>query len=224
MISQKPLKTEGELKAFRERFNQLCAEMGGRPELARISGISISLINKMGGRENEPTIKTIRQIARATGVDYDYLMFGRKSEPFTPLQIREQIKEVPGFEPQKIILVSLMEVGGMLQMRSEGKASIYQTVAATEAKPSDFAVRVVGDDMSPMFLPGDLLVVDPAATAINGSFIIAKVGDGTTFAKFFTDGKVITLQYLSGVRPPITAPADQVEIYGVVLTVNRRVG
>jgi SOS-response transcriptional repressor LexA len=44
-----------------------------------------------------------------------------------------------------------------------------------------FALRVVGDDMAPEFRHGEIIIIEPDGALRDGSFVLARVGDGWLF-------------------------------------------
>ncbi|CAB4885801.1 unannotated protein [freshwater metagenome] len=87
-----------------------------------------------------------------------------------------------------------------------------------------FMLRVRGDSMIDVgILDGDFVVVHQQATANNGDIVIAGIpGEEGTVKTYQRKGSTITLVPANSRLSPMVFPADQVEIFGRVVTVMRR--
>ncbi len=87
-----------------------------------------------------------------------------------------------------------------------------------------FMLRVRGDSMIDVgILDGDFVVVHQQATANNGDIVIAGIpGEEGTVKTYQRKGATVTLVPANSRLAPMVFPADQVEIFGRVVTVMRR--
>lgn len=87
-----------------------------------------------------------------------------------------------------------------------------------------FMLRVRGDSMIDVgILDGDYVVARQQVTAENGDIVIAGIyGEEATVKTYQRKGAVITLLPANPRLEPMIFPADQVEIFGRVVTVMRR--
>lgn len=81
-----------------------------------------------------------------------------------------------------------------------------------------FALRVIGDDMAPEFLDGEIIIVEPDGALKDGCYVLAQVGGEWTFRQLVRRGERWALHALN----PRTAPADQPladlsAVHGVVI-------
>lgn len=79
--------------------------------------------------------------------------------------------------------------------------------------PHAFAVRVVGDSMSPKYSQGDIIIFSPAAQVESGDDCFVRMTDPheTTFKRvFFEEDGVIRLQPRNHQYPPINLPPERV--------------
>jgi SOS-response transcriptional repressor LexA len=60
-----------------------------------------------------------------------------------------------------------------------------------------FALRVIGDSMSPEFEDGHVIVVDPGYPLVNGAFAVIDIEGEILFAQYFRRGARQWLQYLN---------------------------
>jgi repressor LexA len=97
--------------------------------------------------------------------------------------------------------------------------------------PSDFTgdgdlfmLRVRGDSMVDLgILDGDFVIAAQQNTANNGDVVVAGIpGDEATVKTYRPDGAEIVLVPANTTMEPMRFPADEVSIYGRVVTVMRR--
>ncbi|HVM39403.1 MAG TPA: transcriptional repressor LexA [Acidimicrobiia bacterium] len=106
-----------------------------------------------------------------------------------------------------------------------------ENVEEVHPLPSDFTgegelfmVRVRGDSMIEAgILEGDYVVVRSQATADNGDVVVAGIPDEeATVKEFMRRGDRIVLRPHNSRMTDLVYPADQVQLYGKVVTVVRR--
>jgi repressor LexA len=87
-----------------------------------------------------------------------------------------------------------------------------------------FMLRVRGDSMIDAgILDGDFVVARQQATASNGDIVIAGIGEEEATVKTYQrKGSTITLLPSNSRLSPMVFPASEVEIFGKVVTVMRR--
>lgn len=87
-----------------------------------------------------------------------------------------------------------------------------------------FMVRVRGDSMIEAgILDGDLVVVRRQPTAENGDFVVAGIPDEeATVKELLTKGDRVVLRPHNSAMTDLVYPADQVQIFGRVVTVLRK--
>ena len=102
-----------------------------------------------------------------------------------------------------------------------------ETIAVPEeliGKRETYVLRVKGDSMiDEQIRDGDYVIVEDRRTADNGEMVIALLnGSEVTLKKLYREGPKIRLQPANPAVQPIVAPADQVQVQGVVVGVMRR--
>lgn len=97
-----------------------------------------------------------------------------------------------------------------------------------------FALTLKGDSMSPDFLDGDIVVVDPTVQPRPGDFVVAKResryfdGIDTTFKKYRPKGYndnglfIFELIPLNEDYPVISSEKENIEIVGVMIEHRRK--
>ena len=87
-----------------------------------------------------------------------------------------------------------------------------------------FMLRVRGDSMIEAgILDGDFVVARQQKTADNGDIVVAGIpGDEATIKTFKKSGKTITLIPANGTMKPMVFDADEVQVFGKLVTVMRK--
>jgi repressor LexA len=96
--------------------------------------------------------------------------------------------------------------------------------AALGSGPGErYALRVRGDSMiEDGIRDGDVVVVRRAREARNGETVVAVVDGEATLKRFRLRGAEVTLEPANAALRPIVAPADHVEIRGILVGLLRR--
>jgi repressor LexA len=91
-------------------------------------------------------------------------------------------------------------------------------------KHDTYVLRVRGDSMiDEQIRDGDYVIVEDRKTADNGEMVIALLGGSdVTLKKFYRDNAHVRLQPANPAMQPLTVPAEQVQIQGVVVGVMRK--
>jgi DNA polymerase V len=79
-----------------------------------------------------------------------------------------------------------------------------------------FALRVIGDDMSPEFIDGNIVVIDPGGMVKTGSFVIARTGDETVLRQLRIEDNQYYLMALNKAIPESRLRGGLTDIIGVV--------
>lgn len=82
-----------------------------------------------------------------------------------------------------------------------------------------FALRVLGDEMAPEFLHGEIIVVEPDGALKDGSFVLARHAGGWIFRQLRRGDSGWVLHALNPDRGdlPDLALADLSQVHGVVI-------
>jgi repressor LexA len=102
-----------------------------------------------------------------------------------------------------------------------------ETIAVPEdlvGKRETYVLRVRGDSMiDEQIRDGDYVIVEDRRSADNGEMVIAMLnGSDVTLKKLYRERGQIRLQPANPAMQPIVAPADQVQVQGVVVGVMRK--
>lgn len=80
-------------------------------------------------------------------------------------------------------IIPIVPASAMAPVGDQGHTEIS---GCAEAEP--YALRVIGDSMAPEFLDGHVVIVDPAAAATSGSYVIVDYDGETTFRRLVEEG------------------------------------
>lgn len=86
--------------------------------------------------------------------------------------------------------------------------------ACESAEP--FVLMVLGDSMAPEFVEGEVIVIEPAGLAGDGSFVLAQLGGEWIFRQLVRQGTGWTLQALNPAYPAADIP-DLDVVKGVIV-------
>lgn len=123
----------------------------------------------------------------------------------------------------KIPVISWVQAGEMMEtvdLYAPGYADEWVDTT-TPINRHTYALRVLGDSMEPDFPSGMLIVVEPELSPESHDFVIAKIGDSTTFKQLIKDGPDWYLKPLNS-RYPVRTIDDSVRIIGVIREAIRR--
>lgn len=95
-----------------------------------------------------------------------------------------------------------------------------QTGCSSEGMEA-FALRVIGDSMSPEFEDGHIIVVDPGYPLVSGCYAVLANSEGALFGLYVRDENGSRLEYLNPEHPPVVLDASY-QVKGVVTQRNTR--
>jgi len=79
-----------------------------------------------------------------------------------------------------------------------------------------FALRVIGDDMAPEFVDGNIIVIDPGGKLSSGCFVVARHDGEMIFRQLFIEQGVYLLRALDTSLAEISLPKGVEDIVGVI--------
>ncbi len=125
-------------------------------------------------------------------------------------------ESAPGVLP----LVGRIAAGQPLlaQENIEGHVPVSRELARKKA----YCLRVTGDSMIEAgILDGDIIVVDQERSPKRGDIVVALLGDDATVKRFYPHGNRIELRPANATMQPLFAPAQSVQVQGVVVALHR---
>ena len=183
----------------------------------------MTILRLRQGRRIKPV--TIALFAEIVGEDPAELV--DIAYPELAKAIRREPVSIPGAgEPQPLHpSTARLPVAGTLRggvlTGAEEEPGEYMPCLPEHAALADFVVRIEGDSLWPLVLPGDYIAIRKTSTVRPGDLVVVKVGDEQTVVKRFggrREGKVI-LESINPIYPPIHA--EHAEIVGVAAWVHR---
>jgi repressor LexA len=182
-----------------------------------------------------------REIGHATGisstsvVDYNLRRLERKGHLFCEPKVSRGIKlsdeaPVAGRAAFEAPLVGLIAAGKPIEALEDQTETIQLTPDL--AQDGCYVLRVKGESMiEDLIADGDLVVVKPQPTAVNGDIVVAILDDNeATLKRFYREpgkgpagSERIRLQPANSQMEPIYRAPGQVEIRGKVVTVIRQI-
>jgi SOS-response transcriptional repressor LexA len=212
-----------------DRITQRMAELNlSEGELGRRSGVPQPTIHRIATNAvASPRQENVEKIARALKVSSDWLWKGGSQKETSPTVSDTNIEPGPtikGYVP----LISWVQAGAWCEVsdvRTLDDAEIWLPCAASHS-PQSYALRVRGLSMFNQherrsFRDGDIIFVDPAKDAENGSLVIAKLMDSqeATFKQLVMEGSRRFLKPLNPAWPdPIIELDGDAMICGVVFS------
>lgn len=79
-----------------------------------------------------------------------------------------------------------------------------------------FALRVIGDDMAPEFVDGNIIIIDPGGKLSSGCFVVARHEGEMIFRQLFIEQGVYSLRALDTSLAEILLPKGVEDIVGVI--------
>jgi len=79
-----------------------------------------------------------------------------------------------------------------------------------------FALRVIGDDMAPEFVDGNIIIIDPGGKLGSGCYVVARYQGEMIFRQLFVEQGVYSLRALDTGLAEISLPNGVEDIVGVI--------
>ena len=179
--------TEKHIEKFRKLLRDKLKETGlSQKEFAEKLGITAPYLNQIlkGKRQ---AVKSLIPLAQKAGIDLS-LVFDKPT------------KHLYGPVP----VISWVQAGEFKETLDLSACSSEEDVYSTKKVSSRaFALKIKDDSMTPRFLPGDIIIVDPEVIPQSGDFCVAWLNGEVTFKKFYENDKEIRLIPLNEKYPVI---------------------
>jgi repressor LexA len=178
---------------------------------------------------------TVRDIGKAVGLASSSTVHAHlanlekvgllRRDPTKPRAIELLDRAVGGVRsivrPSGLPLVGQVAAGQPV-LAEENIEDYIQTPAVAGGEDGEYLLRVRGESMKDAgILEGDLVVVRPQETAIDGDIVVALVGEEATVKRFFRESDHIRLQPENAAMEPIRT--KEVRILGTVIGLMRSI-
>lgn len=209
---------------------------GNQSEMARFIGVSPQAVQKWVAGQAEPRGKNLDLAAEFLGVSPSELKFGpglgagrpamggKGGRPVRPLE-DEQSNVDDG--PEILATPRLIPVAGRVQAGADGTLHIDDTPAESPdghmlwytSCVEAYSLRVRGESMSPRYLPGEFVGVDPCAEVLPSDEVIVQLSDGRRMMKrllWMRDSQVC-LESVNKDHPNIVIDCEEIQAMHLVL-------
>ena len=207
---------------------------GNQSEMARFIGVSPQAVQKWVAGQAEPRGKNLHLAAEFLGVSPSELKFGsdrprpamggKSGRPLRPLE-DEQSNVDDG--PAILATPRLIPVAGRVQAGADGILHIDDTPAESPdghmlwytSCVEAYSLRVRGESMSPRYLPGEFVGVDPCAEVLPSDEVIVQLSDGRRMMKrllWMRDSQVC-LESVNKDHPNIVIDCEEIQAMHLVL-------
>ena len=204
-------------------------------------------INPSTQKPISPSIETLKSLAKAMNMELDYLLkqlndeqniyldeneYQKQFSENSPTNIYEQLKNigtmyVSNTDMVKIPILGVVKAGYdyLAQENWIGSVDVEKNIISDGSEY--FALKVVGDSMSPVLIQDDIVVIKKQNNFENGDIVVAIVnGNEATIKKGKKTDSSITLQPLNPSYDPLVFTNDEVKsipvtIVGIVKQLKR---
>lgn len=179
-------------KTLHSRLIEAFAEKEGatQAELARACGVKSSSVSAWFSNEKLGLRATsLTKLAAYLGVDPTWLNEGKgEKRPTGERRDRPMNNvELSTVGTRRIPLISYVQAGAwtsVVDSYATGTGGSW-LLSDADLSESAFGLEIVGDSMTPIFRPGDKVIIDPAVSPMPGDFVVAKNGsEEATFKKY----------------------------------------
>lgn len=214
-------KKEAERLALAKRLSEAIKAAPSKTAIAVACGVSDQAVTGWlkTGRVHK---RNLPVIAKETGYSLQWLLDG--AEPKLSGQPKEKERELPNVTEGPAIqgrvpLISWVQAGDfstLVDNYHPGDGEDWIPVPIPVRRHT-FALRVQGDSMKPEFLEGDIVIVEPDAEAVSGSYVVVRANDDQecTFKQLIRDSGRLLLKPVNERYDIMSFPADG-HIVGVV--------
>ena len=209
---------------------------GNQSEMARFIGVSPQAVQKWVAGQAEPRGKNLDLAAEFLGVSPSELKFGLSLGPGQPVMGGKGGKPVRPLEdeqsnvddgPAILATPRLIPVAGRVQAGADGTLHIDDTPAESPdghmlwytSCVEAYSLRVRGESMSPRYLPGEFVGVDPCAEVLPSDEVIVQLSDGRRMMKrllWMRDSQVC-LESVNKDHPNIVIDCEEIQAMHLVL-------
>lgn len=190
------------------------------------------IIESIRDKGYPPTIAEICQefgIKSTNGVNDHLVALERKgyiTRSNKARDIRLTDKAAIGFYEQDASVLPLVgQVAAGQPILAQENVEEHVTFDAGFIGNATFCLRVRGDSMiEDGILDGDLVIIDQSREPRKGDTVVALLEDEATVKRFYPRGGTIELRPANSTMESFFVPADQVQLQGVVVGLQRRIG
>ncbi len=211
--------TNKKVSTFQERFAELLDE---RPEsdteLAKKLMVSKQTVSAWRTGVRSPKINTAASIARAFGVNVDWLFGYDVKKEASEYRLPDGLTPVASMPMYRTPLIGSTAAGAPINDPESWEEYIDSPVKA------DYALRVKGDSMEPLYLDGDIVYIRETPEVYDGKVAVVLVDDSVTlkYVYHIQDGLQLVSQNRAYQPMNVTWPEyDTIRVLGVPVGYTR---
>lgn len=201
--------------SFAERLAEARTRAGlTQSELARNLRVSPQSVQQWEQSGTTPRSHRIKDLAQALGVTREWLLIGGSSAE-SVRELARNMREVP--------LVNYIQAGQWAEIAPE-LPDAKRVSCPVPCSNTTFALEVVGESMSPDYMPGDIIFVDPEVAARSGDDVVAMVDNHSeaTFKRLIAEPGSLRLKAINHEwHPRYMSIESPCSIVGTVIYVGR---
>lgn len=203
-----------------ERIKSRRKEVGlSQTALAKLCSVSKATVSDWEKGLFQPKNKDL--VAKSLKTNKEWLETGKGSPKINIITMNYDYLLSP------VPLISWVQAGSWAEVVDNFQPGDADEYYPCPEKHSDntFALSVVGESMSPDFIPNEIIYVDPCVEAVSGSYVVVRQNGDTeaTFKQLMLDG---SKKYLKALNPnwpnPIIEMLPDAVICGVVIGSYRK--
>lgn len=180
-------------------------------ELSQISSVSEGHILYIEREKRRPTFQVISKLIKALNLRWNDFL--RETG-----YIGTRLDLIDVCQTRRIPIVSLVNAGKFEKRTMKNNCRDSECIKIDREEPNIFAVKVTCDSMIPVFIEGDILIIDPDKTAKHDNFVLAGNGKKeVTLKQLKIYGQEIVLHPLNPKYSDIVINEDEYHIIGVVV-------
>jgi len=176
------LQVNDELQILSQNLTRLMQDKNlDSKEISALTGISVSLLNKLKRGEGNPTLGTLISLANFLGVSIDTLVS-------PTLTTQEPVTVIPLYE---------LDQAHDVKKAESSKSNIF---LKTQEIHNDhlFAVKIKNASLSPFFDKGSVFIISEKQKFTDGDIVLVRINDEyNVFRKIFIKNKGLLFQYIS---------------------------
>ena len=188
-------------------------------ELGEKLGLSHSSVSNWEKDKSKPNGVNLHKLALILNCSIDWLLNGKNQTHLTQdidrnqfLQQTPNIAKIPVFSDENIIHHQL----------KNNNATRYIVTDRCEISKKSFAYVISNNSMFPIFMPDDIVIIDPTVKIETNHFVLAKMANNVLFRKLIIkelNDNIIhfLLAPLSNLYPAIHSDQCSIEILGTLV-------
>ncbi len=185
-----------------------------RKTVGEIMDVSPQMVYKYEHDLSKPPIPRIKKLIKHFGLPIDTLL--EDDDIF-----------IAGGNPHPIVILDWVGLTDNITKEGIVAGAANEIIGEHTGDPNLFALKIKGESMAPLFIPGDIILVSPNTQPQNNALVVVKLKweQEATFRVYTESVSGIMLRPLNDNYPSVfidPSDADNIKILGVVIEMRRR--